>query len=341
MAKRKLSRRQSWRINKIQQERLDRAKKSDDSAETLLAGADLGPEQEGLIISHYGLQVEVETPKGEQCRCNMRQNLPQLITGDRVIWRAGNADNLGVVVALQERDSLLSRPDNYGKVKPVASNISCIVVVVSCAPMLSANLLDRYLVAAETVGITPTILLNKIDLLSSAEAAQVNEILSYYRNIGYRVMQASCKDDNGLLELQQLLANETSIFVGQSGVGKSSLVNVLLPEANMKTGAISDNSGLGQHTTTAARLFHMPAGGSLIDSPGIREFGLWHIEKNELLDGFLEFRPFIGHCKFRDCKHLEDPGCALQAAVESGQIRRQRLDNYHRILETLAEQSNF
>ncbi|MDW3202809.1 ribosome small subunit-dependent GTPase A, partial [Vibrio sp. 1865] len=130
-----------------------------------------------------------------------------------------------------------------------------------------------------------------------------------------------------------------NIFVGQSGVGKSSLVNALMPELEQEVeeGAISENSGLGQHTTTAARLYHIPTGGDLIDSPGVREFGLWHLEAEEVTKAFVEFRPYLGGCKFRDCKHNDDPGCILREAVEKGEVSEVRFENYHRILESMME----
>ena len=143
----------------------------------------------------------------------------------------------------------------------------------------------------------------------------------------------------GIAELETLLRDRINIFVGQSGVGKSSLVNALMPEleSEVEEGEVSENSGLGQHTTTAARLYHIPTGGDLIDSPGVREFGLWHLEAEEVTKAFVEFRPYLGGCKFRDCKHNDDPGCLLREAVEKGEINETRFENYHRILESMVE----
>ena len=133
-------------------------------------------------------------------------------------------------------------------------------------------------------------------------------------------------------KLTALLADGTSIFVGQSGVGKSSLINHILPEVNAQTGQISETSGLGQHTTTTSRLYHLPQGGNLIDSPGIREFGLWHLQLDQITKGYREFQSYLGTCKFRDCKHLADPECALREAVEQGKIHPLRFENYHRLV---------
>ena len=141
----------------------------------------------------------------------------------------------------------------------------------------------------------------------------------------------------GIDALKAKLADKTSIFVGQSGVGKSSLVNTLMPDVNADIGAVSENSGLGQHTTTTARLYHFADGGNLIDSPGVREFGLWHLEAKEITQGFVEFRDYLGGCKFRDCKHGDDPGCVIREAVENGEISDMRFESYHKILESMTE----
>jgi ribosome biogenesis GTPase len=136
-------------------------------------------------------------------------------------------------------------------------------------------------------------------------------------------------------ELTDWLQNHTSVFVGQSGVGKSSLIRSILDDDTIRVGALSQNTRKGTHTTTTAKLFHLPGGGRLVDSPGIREFGLWHINENELLAGFIEFRPYIGYCKFRDCKHEQEPGCAIKAAFEAGEISESRMHSYQHILATL------
>ena len=340
MSKRKLTRRQNWRIQKIQDERIARAHKREEQIEQELLSDNLGPEQTGLVTAHYGASLDIESPDqpGLARRCHLRSNLPPLVTGDRVIWRAGKGEeDKGVVVALEDRHSLLSRPDNHGRIKPVAANIDYIVLVIAPIPIPHGNLIDRYLVAAETVGIEPVILLNKTDLLDEEGRELLDDMLSVYEDIGYKVLRASTRSDDGLDPLKQLLDEHTSVFVGQSGVGKSSLVNVLLPGVDTRVGALSEATGKGTHTTTAAKLFHFPAGGTLIDSPGIREFGLWHIDKEEVLNGFREFRPFLGHCRFRDCNHEQEPGCALREALENGVILEERMYSYRQILNSLPQ----
>lgn len=331
MSKRKLTRRQSWRIAKIQEERGARAAKRASSAEEHLSEGTLGPEQHGLVITHYGTQVLVEA-EGERKRCHFRTNLGSLVTGDRVIWRDGNP--LGVIVAVSPRQSALMRPDPYGDLKTVAANINRLVIVVAPHPEPHLNLIDRYLVAAEASDIPPTILINKIDSIDNQSRERLEQIQNLYPPLGYQVMAASTHTGEGLESLAHYLADFTSAFVGQSGVGKSSLVNALLPDSNLRVGALSDRQ-TGSHTTTNAQLFHFPQGGDLIDSPGIREFGLWHMSEQQVFDGFVEFRPLQGMCRFRDCAHDREPDCALRTALEEGRIQPSRMASYRQIVAGL------
>ena len=342
MAKRQLSRRQSWRIEKIQEERSARAAKRESRALEELQGGDLGEEQNGLVIAHFGVLIEVEALDGEQAgqvfRCNRRSNLPALVTGDRVVWRPGNQQN-GVIVALLPRHSELCRPDMRGQLKPVAANIDQIVIVFAPLPHPHANLIDRYLIAAEHAGIRPLLLLNKADLLDEHNSAHIDRLLATYRKLDYPLLEVSAQDGAGMDELRQRLDDRVSVFVGQSGVGKSSLVNSLLPGIDTRVGALSEQTGKGTHTTTTARLFHFPNGGELVDSPGIREFGLGHVSRQTIEEGFIEFRPLLGHCRFRDCKHDREPGCALLAALADGRIQEQRMHSYRHIIASLPQDS--
>ncbi len=340
MAKRQLNRRQSWRIEKIQEERASRAARRESRAVEELEGGDLGPEQTGLVIAHFGVQVEVEAQEGEHCgqvfRCHLRANLPALVTGDRVVWRPGN-QGIGVIVAQLPRQSELCRPDTRGQLKPVAANVDLIVIVFAPLPEPHANLIDRYLIAAEHAGITPLLLLNKADLIDAQNEGALNALLAVYRTLGYPLMEVSAHDGAGMEALQARLDGHVSVFVGQSGVGKSSLVNSLLPGVDTRVGALSEMTGKGTHTTTTARLFHFPGGGELIDSPGIREFGLGHVSRSDVEAGFIEFQELLGHCRFRDCKHDREPGCALLKALEQGQIQPQRMASYRHIISSLPE----
>lgn len=343
MAKRRLSGQQLQRIRRSQRERADRVGEA--------ADGELGAEQPGLVIAHYGRQVEVEALAGPTAgqihRCHLRTNMAALVTGDRVVWRpeltAGDdsrataAPATGVVVAGLDRRSLLARPDSHaGLPKPVAANIDYIAIVIAPEPEPFANLIDRYLVAAEATGITPLLVLNKTDLLTPANRPAIDALLEGYAAIGYRVLRAAARQQHGLDELQTVLKGATGVFVGQSGVGKSSLIGALLPGVDIRVGALSQGEAKGRHTTTTARLFHLPGGGDLIDSPGIREFGLGHLSAAEIEQGFIEFRPWLGRCRFRDCRHRQEPGCALLEAEAAGRISAGRMLSYRIIRDSAA-----
>lgn len=331
MSKRKLNRRQAWRIEKIQQERMARAQKRSSRAEDNLLSGELSEEMPGVVIAHFGTQIDVEPipADGQLYRCHLRANLPSLVTGDRVVWCRG--EPTGVVVAVENRQSELCRPDPHGRLKPVAANIDQIVIVIAPAPLPHANLVDRYLIAAEHTGIEPIILLNKTDLITDANRTDIDRLLEVYPKLNYRVLKASTKHDHGLDALVEALQNRVSVFVGQSGVGKSSLISKLLPDIDLKVGALSEKTLKGTHTTTTAQLFHFPSGGDLIDSPGIREFGLEHLDDDTLADCFIEFRPFLGRCKFRDCQHRQEPECALLEALNEGVIDPRRFASFEHI----------
>lgn len=334
MAERKLSRRQRWRIEKIQEERLARADRKAQQLKQGLADDALGSEQPGILLAHYGAYVLLEDETGAQHRCLIRQNLGPMVTGDRLVWQ-GARDGDGVVVAVAPRRTLLARPDRDGRMKPVAANIDQIFIVVAPRPGIQLPLIDRYLLAAEITGIAPTVLVNKLDLLDAAERDELEQQLEEYRQLGYTILYASTRQHHGLDALHAQLNAHTSIFVGQSGVGKSSLINALLPDADARIGAISESTGLGRHTTTTSLLYRLPDEGAIIDSPGIREFGLWDITAEQAFGGFPEFRPLHGQCRFRNCRHRQEPGCALHAAVEAGHISPRRLASYHRIVASL------
>lgn len=345
MAKRHLSDHQKRRIRQQQKERRHKSSDRGGAADHPDRGAEdtaLGPERPGLVVCHYGQQLDIESlhddSRGELFRCYQRSNLPALVTGDRVTWQAGEESN-GVVVALEPRRSELVRPGFRGELRPVASNIDRVLIVIAPAPEPHANLVDRYLVAVETLELEPAIVLNKTDLVGDAEQQQaLHALLQVYRDIGYPVLETCCEDGTGMDSLRHWLQQHTAVLVGQSGVGKSSLINTLRHDAGLHrvddatVGAMSSGRATGTHTTTATRLYHLPDGGDLIDSPGIREFSLWPLEPGELMRAFVEFRPFLGQCRFRDCSHQKEPGCALHAAVEEGTIHPQRLASYQHIL---------
>ncbi len=333
MSKRRLSEQQKNRIRERQKVQLEeRPETSQGKLEQSLESC-----QTGLVTCHFGQQLEIEalqgSRQGEVFRCFQRSNLPPLVCGDRVIFSVGDQDT-GVVISQEDRHSVFSRPSPRGELKPVAANIDLVLVVLAPRPLPFLNLLDRYLVAAANLQLTPVILVNKSDLLDGTPDPVIDTVRALYPQLGYAVQTVSARRGSGLHELMTTLAGKTAAIVGQSGVGKSSLVNALSPGLQAEVGNLSEASDKGTHTTTAARLFHLD-GFDLIDSPGIREFHLWHISPQQLLDGFVEFHPYLGLCKFRDCGHRSEPGCALLAAVERGELSAARLQSYFRILADL------
>ena len=335
--KKHLTQRQHERIAKNEQRRLQRSEKK---SSVVWDDELLHAPESGLVISRFGQHVDVEDQQGQIIRCNMRRTISSVVTGDRVSWcrskqATGSID--GVIEAVEERRSVLLRPNLYDGLKPVAANIDLMIIVSAILPALSLNIIDRYLVAAEMTGIKPLLVINKADLLDAAEQQTLDAQLDLYRQLEYPCLLVSARTGQGMATLLQYIHSGTSIFVGQSGVGKSSLMNNLMPELAAATQEVSAVSGLGQHTTTVSRLYHLPQGGELIDSPGIREFALWHLSAEEVTQGFIEFRPWLGRCKFRDCKHINDPGCAIQHAVAEGAISPERYDSYLKILTSMVQ----
>ncbi len=336
MSKRRLNKQQQTRIQNKQTAITDNKashKASKNTDDTLW-----GAETSGLIISHYRAAADIEcATTGEVVRCHIRANLPALVTGDVVVWRRGQGEqsNTGIIEAIKPRSSEFCRPDIYGKMRLVAANITRAIIVIAPEPTAHSNLIDRYLVVAEYLGLKVLLLTNKSDLLSDDNPAHA--LQQKYRALGYSTLSVSSTKNIGMTELQTHLSAGCSIFVGQSGVGKSSIIQTLLPDEEIKIGELSEAARKGRHTTTHARLYHFPTGGTCIDSPGIREFGLWHLNANDILQGFTEFRPFIGQCKFRNCTHINDGHCAISAAANNGDIKPERYQSFIHIVQSLDE----
>lgn len=337
VAKRRLSKQQKTRIDD-KHAQINRNAKASGKAITQPDDNNFGEEQNGLVISHYRAQADVECAlSGDVIRCHLRANLPHIVTGDRVVWRRGLGEqaNTGIVEAINQRSSELCRPDSYGKMKLVGANITRAIIVIAPEPEAHSNLIDRYIVVAEHLGLEVLLLVNKCDLLGDNNPTL--DLLKKYQALGYRSLAISSKNNIGMDPLKQLLSDGCSIFVGQSGVGKSSIIQTLLPAEEIKIGELSDVARKGRHTTTHARLYHFPDGGNCIDSPGIREFGLWHLSPDDVLHGFSEFRPFIGLCKYRNCTHINDAHCAISKAAAAGDITPERYKSYTYIVQSLDE----
>lgn len=331
MAKRRISEQQKRRIKNIQQQRLKRASQNASDQNQLLTSQSLGPEQPGQVITNFGQSLIVEDEQKNLIRCYPRQNLEPIVCGDGVIWQASQTQE-GVVVAVEPRRSVLQKPGFGGKLKAMAANIDQIVIVSSIKPEPNPYLIDRYLVAAENLPADAIILINKIDLMDENSQTLVEQIEAEYKPIGYPVIKFSNITDQGYDELMSRLKTRTSIFVGLSGVGKSSIINHLMPELDLRIGELSAASGEGTHTTTNSTLYSLPCGGKLIDSPGVRDFGLWSISAENILKGFPELRPYTGQCKFSNCKHDTEPDCAIRKALQEKKISFERFTSYQKMI---------
>ncbi|HHJ17934.1 MAG TPA: small ribosomal subunit biogenesis GTPase RsgA [Gammaproteobacteria bacterium] len=292
--------------------------------------------QPGLVLAHYGQVSLVEDDQGGIFRCATRRKLQRTVCGDRVLWQPGNPRE-GTITEILERKTTLVRPDHNNRVRPVAANLDQIVVVIATRPSFEYGMLDRYLVAAELMGARPVIVVNKSDTLDDESRHKLEQRLGVYRDIGYTQLFTSTRSTDGLTALHGQLKAHTSILVGQSGVGKSSLVQALLPDLDIRIGTLSQVTGLGRHTTTVAMLYHLPDGGNLIDSPGVRDFTLCQVPVEDLARGFLEFEPFLGQCRFHNCRHVTEPGCVVQDAVRSGKINARRMDSYRELVATMGK----
>ena len=310
MSKRRISHQQSERIKKKQTRYRE---------ETPL---------DGLVIQRYSRHALVESADHGRIRCAIRPTLDSLVAGDRVVWQLEDG-NQGVVVSQYPRQSVLGRPDKHGVLKPVAANISQIMIVIAPKPEIIWPLLDSYLVMATYLGLTACIILNKTDMPCDEIKKRLVE---EYESLSYCILYTNAKNKTLNKQLEEGLDQQISVFVGQSGVGKSSLIARVLPlEEGIQTGEISSRTELGQHTTSSSRLYHLPTGGALIDSPGIREFGLWQMPLSDIAKGYREFAPYLPNCKFRNCNHIDAPHCAVLEAVHQKNIALHRYKNYVKI----------
>lgn len=331
MAKRKLSKQQQRRIASQQKNKIiDDGLQLDESSTSV-----------ARVISHHGRQLFAETDDLKRIKCKIRQNLGDIACGDYVLVQQAHkaiGESQNVVIAVKERINLLKKTGFGGAIKPIAANIGQLVIVTALKPKPNPYLIDRYLTAAENLPADALIIINKIDLLDFETKRIVDDLVRLYQNIGYRVIATSIKQAIGLEELADALARTTSILVGLSGVGKSSIVKTILPKEEIKIGATSEATGEGKHTTTVSALYHLKGEGIIIDSPGVRDFTPTNRSLAEITHGFVDVRQFNGACKFTNCSHTNEPGCAMKQAVSDGSLNEQRFNNYLRLIQEFNEQ---
>jgi ribosome biogenesis GTPase len=287
--------------------------------------------QQGLVISHLGQGIAVETAAGI-ILCQTLRRLETVTVGDQVLFSQVNAEQQGRIEEILPRRSLLTRPNRGDKVRPVAANIDKIYVVFAPEPYCDFLLIDQYLAICENCNIAAVLVFNKIDLLPPA---YIETELAIYQALGYALFRVSAAKTVGIDALKDSLKHQVSIFTGQSGVGKSSLTNALIPDKAVRTNTVSAITKHGRHTTTAATLHHLPEGGDIIDSPGVAIFGLSTLNEAQLAQGYREFQPFLHECKFNNCRHLKDKGCAVRAAAEQGSISMARYQRFLKLREKM------
>ena len=294
----------------------------------------------GLVVGTFGRHylVELTDPEStgpETLTCVTRGKRSMLACGDRVdIARTGPGQ--GVIESVDPRSTLLYRSDQFRQ-KLIAANVTQIVIVLAVVPSFYEELLNRCIAAAEHQRLALVIALNKADL--AGESTSAMDRLTLYSDLGYRVVPLSAKHD--VSPLRSVLAGQVSALVGQSGMGKSTIINALIPGAAAATAEFSTALDSGRHTTTHARLYHLDTNSDLIDSPGMQEFGLHHLTSLDLAEAFVEFRPLLGHCRFQNCRHLVEPGCALAPSDSAEPVNARRLDAYRKLVREIDSGKKF
>jgi ribosome biogenesis GTPase len=288
----------------------------------------------GTVIAAHGRHYLVQTDTIKM-QCVTRGKKSDVTVGDIVNIKQTSA-NQGVIESIAERQTLLHRSDQY-KSKLLAANVTQLFIVVATEPAFSDDLVSRSLVAADAAGIAAHIVLNKTDVEASLPKARAR--LALYASLGYRVHEVSARaePETTRAQLAALLEGQSTILIGQSGMGKSSIINLLVPDADIATREISVALDTGKHTTTFTRLYWAGPDAAVIDSPGFQEFGLYHLTEGMLERAFPEFRPRLGNCRFYNCHHLNEPGCAVLAAVDSGEIATMRHALYRQLVHEASQ----
>ena len=287
--------------------------------------------ERGIVVARHLRHVTVEGEDGRRRICKTAQRRLQPIVADDVEWRP-EPDGTGTVTRILERKTTLTRVDSRGRCELVAANLSQLVVVVAYAPPPDWFVVDHYLAAAELADLDALIVLNKIDL-----GDEPITHLDCYRRAGYSVVTASAQEGRGVDALLDALRGTRSVLVGQSGVGKSSLLNALLGDTVQETGELTGKGRHGRHTTSSAVLYRLPNGAEIVDSPGVRGYAPYIEDPVSVQRGFREFRERLGSCRFDDCRHLAEPDCAVKAALDAGEICRKRYESYARLYELVVE----
>ena len=281
------------------------------------------------VTSRHGAHLIVKDEQGKRRDCISAKKFSQVVCGDLVRCTAVNQDRDQLIEVLPRKNELARRTEYADKV--IAANIDTMVIVSAIQPEPSLDLIDHYIVAAENLSANAIIVINKSDLTNAEQSTQ--KIQNKYLKLPYPCIQTSTFVKKGLNELLECLQNQTCIFVGQSGVGKSSLINALIPTLKIETQEISENIQQGKHTTSATTLYDLPLGGELIDSPGVREFSLPKLDKGKIMKGFCEINAIATECKYNDCIHIKEPACAVRQAVEENTINAERYASYKNMMQ--------
>jgi ribosome biogenesis GTPase len=294
---------------------------------------------QGLITKSTGSWYQVQTPDGQRIDCRIKGKFRMngitttnpVAVGDVVDFEMEPNSENGVITNLRQRKNYIIRKAiNLSKqAQIIAANLDQALLVVTLAsPRTSLGFIDRFLVTAEAYDIPARLIFNKLDLFSDEGLEILADYKSIYENIGYPCFEVSALDGTNIDQVQELLKDKVTLFSGHSGVGKSSLINSLLPSLDLRTHMVSEWSDKGMHTTTFAEMFELPQGGFIIDTPGIRELGVIDIEKQELGHFFPEMRERMNECRFNNCRHINEPGCAVLEALENGEIELSRYESY-------------
>lgn len=291
-------------------------------------------QRQGLVVTRYGATVEILAEDDTVWTCHQRKAKNPVVAGDQVTWQSG-ADKTGIITKRLERKNILAQRKDNRRVKEIAANLDQIVIAFTVKPDYDQYLIDRYIAVAEQQGITPILLITKLDLITETSSSDIEQLAEIYRQIGYQVIASSQKQTTGLDAVRHALKDKISLLVGQSGVGKSSLATALLPETKIVTGVLTKHE-LGSHTTSRTTLYPLPFGGYLVDSPGVRDFAVWNIAAEELASCYIEFNKHMNNCRFHNCRHINEPHCGIKLAVEHNEISSTRYKSYVSLYEALA-----